>query len=434
MCDRTPTIPPEYEDIPLDEVPLDDGLAFRFRRMGFTRLGDLNGINLEKPGQRWTARARRGVQELVGSARSGAFEPQTDPTPGNAIVFLAEKIDAALARMDNADVVLLEQRFGTGTADPMTLEQIAHQHGLSRQRILQVQSRILARIRRAGGPNFSRIARSLASKCARLGLFISTLHLDRLHSSRSGGPPRAGRFYASVLSLLFPDLPFWMRLSITRGRRSEAEERIRDTLDGILDARCGEVPIRLGYFGVMAFVPDTTVVSFRDAVLDAPHYETVGEATPEWAIRREPRMTTKVGAMRVLEQSDALLTAAEINARGRQRFGDAWPDRRDRSFKQALSANRENVFLLGRGGRYGLARHIELSEDRRRALADRFCQAIAEMGRPMSTSEFAHRHGAAFDGGVDVYVLAAIADMDGRFVRAGRKFRFGLKQGAPPPA
>jgi hypothetical protein len=221
-------------------------------------------------------------------------------------------------------------------------------------------------------------------------------------------------------------------MPISYGRGTEPERRIRNKLDEIILARGGQVPIRLGYFGVLAFVPGATPVAFRNVVMSSPRYQSVGEATAQWVIRRTTRMLGTDGAMRVLEQSDVPLTIAEINARGRRQFGNVWPGRSDRGLENVLLKDHRDFLLLGRRGLIGLARHVGISEDRRRALADRCHQAIREIGRPVTTPEFARLHGAEFAGGVDSYRLAAILDMDGRFVRAGRKFMFDLRPEAVP--
>jgi len=63
---------------------------------------------------------------------------------------LKERIGEALATLAPRDRVVLEMRFGLQDGQPRSLEEIAREFGLTRERIRQIENRGLLRLRDPG--------------------------------------------------------------------------------------------------------------------------------------------------------------------------------------------------------------------------------------------------------------------------------------------
>jgi len=61
---------------------------------------------------------------------------------------LKQEIDKVLDILPERERLILELRFGIGTEEPMTLEQIGNMLGLTRERIRQIEIKALKKLRR----------------------------------------------------------------------------------------------------------------------------------------------------------------------------------------------------------------------------------------------------------------------------------------------
>ena len=59
----------------------------------------------------------------------------------------AEVVDAVLGTLSEREADILRRRFGIGFSHPMTLEDIGKEYGLSRERIRQIESKALRKLR-----------------------------------------------------------------------------------------------------------------------------------------------------------------------------------------------------------------------------------------------------------------------------------------------
>jgi RNA polymerase primary sigma factor len=73
--------------------------------------------------------------------------PDDDATNGN----LADSVIAALAALPPREAKVLRMYFGFDRGDPVTLERIGQQLGVTRERVRQIKDRALWRIRESAG-------------------------------------------------------------------------------------------------------------------------------------------------------------------------------------------------------------------------------------------------------------------------------------------
>ena len=99
-------------------------------------------------------------QSLAGSEDAGAavhaalevLSDLADPlfaTPEKAasLSFLRERVEQVLDQLDPREREVLRRRFGVGGGDPQTLEMIAIDYGISRERVRQIERSGLSRLR-----------------------------------------------------------------------------------------------------------------------------------------------------------------------------------------------------------------------------------------------------------------------------------------------
>ena len=60
---------------------------------------------------------------------------------------LIEAISAELHTLPERDRRILDKRFGISSGEPMTLDEVAKQEGVTRERIRQIEQKTLARMR-----------------------------------------------------------------------------------------------------------------------------------------------------------------------------------------------------------------------------------------------------------------------------------------------
>jgi RNA polymerase sigma factor (sigma-70 family) len=53
--------------------------------------------------------------------------------------------------LSEREIQVIKMRFGIGGVDPMTLEQVGEHLGVTRERIRQIESKALAKLRRSRG-------------------------------------------------------------------------------------------------------------------------------------------------------------------------------------------------------------------------------------------------------------------------------------------
>jgi RNA polymerase primary sigma factor len=88
-----------------------------------------------------------------GDAELGDFiENQSTPDPVDVVsgIFAKESLNRVLKAMDERERKVVELRFGLRGEDPRTLEQVSRRFNVSRERIRQIEAKVLEQIKASG--------------------------------------------------------------------------------------------------------------------------------------------------------------------------------------------------------------------------------------------------------------------------------------------
>jgi RNA polymerase primary sigma factor len=89
--------------------------------------------------------------ESGGSTLGELLIPDAMPAPDEVVAaqYLSDQVEGLLqSRFDPRSVDILERRFGFVTDEPATLEEIAQVHGLTRERVRQIELKLLMTLSR----------------------------------------------------------------------------------------------------------------------------------------------------------------------------------------------------------------------------------------------------------------------------------------------
>jgi hypothetical protein len=204
-------VPPPARDISLSQLPMSVRLDGVVRRCGFARLGDLDGVSARqlqglKNCGRVTLRELRTLLERVAAGEFATPEPAALQLPP---VDLLPLLDGLLAQLPARDQRVVILRLGGEDAKKLTLQHIATEHGLTRERVRQILEERGAQLRRAGGPRLAVLLSRLVEHCREAVCPLTPALLSEWLEQQ----PRKHRFplafYVRVLGELAPDLPAW---------------------------------------------------------------------------------------------------------------------------------------------------------------------------------------------------------------------------------
>jgi hypothetical protein len=181
------------------------------RRCGVTRLGDLERISAQDlQGLKNCGRITlRELRTLLDRVAGGEFaNPEASSLPF-APVDLLPLLDGLLAQLPARDERVLCLRLGGDDAKKLTLQQIATEHGLTRERVRQIIEERSAQLRRAGGPRFAALLAQVARHCQEAVCPLTPMLLSQWLEQQPREHRFAPAFYVRALGDLQPDLPVW---------------------------------------------------------------------------------------------------------------------------------------------------------------------------------------------------------------------------------
>lgn len=242
-------VPPQARDISLSQLPMSVRLDGVLRRCGFTRLGDLDGVSARalrglKNCGRVTLRELRTLLERVAAGEFASPESAALQLPP---VDLLPLLDGLVAQLPARDERVMILRLGGEDAKKLTLQQIATEHGLTRERVRQILEERGAQLRRAGGPRLAALLGRLVEAC-REGVYPLT---PALLSEWLEQQPRKHRFplafYVRALGELAPDLPAWPEGQSGRAGLMGRARTLIKILAGHLKLRAGPCRLKEAY-------------------------------------------------------------------------------------------------------------------------------------------------------------------------------------------
>lgn len=419
-------IPAEYRNLAIKDLWVDGLIKRKLERLQISTLGDIQGRRYDAivSGREGESTLRKWVDEInhdLYKVVSMDFE--------ESVVWLLKHIEKVLAEQKPEDVATIEARFGKAGDDPRKLEDVAKQFGVTRERIRQIEDKIITEIVKRAALQGSHAVDVISRSCEQEGFPLTPDKLGELASAMQLNLTRKPRFYALILHLAYSSLPIWIRMPNKKGGGTGQSSAINAALSQILETKLGKSPWRTCYFLCLQQLPALALNDFVRAVIDYDKINIEAVAGGEWHICLR-KIDVLSGIRAVLADSNAPLSPHEITRIGKKRFADQWPERDDRGLENKLMNEGDDIFRL-ESGRWGLVKHIKTPPDLWPVLQGRFAQAVRNAGHAITTIEFLKNEGKGFAGKTNEYELMAILRQDSRFVKTGRMFMVGLK-GANP--
>ena len=204
-------VPISARDFLLSELPLSVRLEKVLRRQGCNKLGDIDGVEINNllHSANCGKKSIKELQELIRRASAGEFTPMDAADLPAVLKQISASIDLGLAKFPLRDRKIFEERIGGEKVGPRTLEDIAQEFGMTRERVRQIVKKSFKTIRRSGGLKLINALKLLARECEQR---VSPLTSD-LFAKWLGAAPAANAhdalFYVRVLDTLEQSIPAW---------------------------------------------------------------------------------------------------------------------------------------------------------------------------------------------------------------------------------
>jgi hypothetical protein len=380
-------VPNSISQLRFAELPITSRLTNFVRSIGLRTLGDLNGrrafelLRCKNCGWRTVVE----IGQLIERAISGEFdeaqiEESARPTE------LLRLLEEGMAKLSPRDKHLLLARIGGEDLPPSTLEELGHQHALTRARVQQIVEKTLVTLKKTRGPRVPRLLEEVNRRCfSNVCPLTPALLAQWIGESRSTFQlsPKA---QVRLIGALDEDIPCWpdqrdgvggidnsiRRLDLDLAKLARNANGCIAVADAYrkLTSQQRYKRLKVGKFlGMLRRVRRTLV-------------ECDNRQSPVIRLRR---LSATDIATHILDQSDEPLTAEEIRSRAIQMFGTKIILCGARAIGNALSSNR-SVFLVG-PGLYGMRKHFKLPVSEWDRVRTEFAQLLAKESRPISCYE-----------------------------------------------
>lgn len=414
-------VPASISDFLLSDLPLSVRLEKVLRRQGCDKLGDVNGFEIKDllKVQNCGKRSIRELQDIIRRASTGEFTPPECKDLCSAVKQLAISIDAALTDLPQRNRTIFEARIGNRKVGARTLENIAKEFKMTRERVRQIVRDCFEKIRRSGGLKLKNSVQSLARECEQ---HVCPLTPDLFSKWLAGATDTLAHdplFYVRVLDAMGQDLPAWPLGS----REERGDYGLSAKLAIALESWMRGAGVKptlseaYGYLRQQSKFKNLEVAKFlagmrgsRKLLIDFPE--------PERPHLRLRRLRIFDFARPVLEESNEPLTPEEIIARAKVRYGQEAIFATARSASNVLST-KTGIYLLEPRA-VGLRKHFKTPDQFWPAIKNRFAHVLTSQNRPVSTTEAVGLSEMAEFRIKNAYEMAAILREDERFVDLGR--------------
>lgn len=420
-------VPISARDFLLSELPLSVRLEKVLRRQGYNKLSDINGVEINNLfyAENCGKKSINELQELIRRASAGEFTPMDVADLPTVLNQIAASIDSGLDKFLPRNRKIFEERIGGKIIGPRTLEDIAQEFGVTRERVRQITKKSFQTIRRNGGLKLKIALQSLARECEqRVCPLTQDLFTKWLGHTTTNA--RDSLFYVRVLDTLESSVPAWPVGSTREGGDDPQTPLIQSAVENWIQ-KTGHHPTTAETYDYLRQQPNLKnlhVATFlaairiaRKLIIDFPEAD-----RPQFRLRR---LRISDFARPVLEESNVPLTAEEIVDRAKARYGPSSILVTGRTAGNFLT-NEKGIYLLEPGA-LGLRKHFKTRSEIWPAIQKSFSQILRIQNRPVSTTEAIGMPEMAAFNIVNAYEMAAIIREDKRFVDLGRHL-FGLEE------
>jgi hypothetical protein len=422
------TVSTAAQDLCLSDLPLSARLENVLAQLRFKLLGDLNGVEVKRLTDSGNC-GRKSILELqsiISRANAGEFSVTGAQSTSAALHHVASLIDIGLEQLSQRDRTIFENRLSGKGGAPKTLEEVAIEFHITRERVRQIVKLIMSKLRRGGGPKLSRALQVITQECEQrvcpLTPQLFAEWLDGTASALKHEPV----FYVRVLDTMEQAVPAWPPGSTREGADDPHTGPIQDAIEKWLrltgtHAKASDAYTHLLTQPRFKKVPANTFLGAlriaKRILLDFPE--------PDQPQLRLRRLQIHDFARAVLTDSATPLTSEEIVERAKARYGENAIVTLSRNTATQLSPEL-GFFLLGPRS-FGLRQHFQTPQKLWPKLRNAFAAFLRQQNRPISTIE-AVGHSFAQDlRAFNSYEMAQVIREDQRFTDLGRRL-FGLAE------
>lgn len=427
-------IPQESRGLPLSSFPFSTRLTNVFLNSDFRLLGDLHGFPLNK------LKTLRNcgldtileLKDFVGKIQKGQF--QMEPTlteiaitPTNLnLAQLIEFIDNFLAEFSPRDQDILGLRFGATSGKPLTLEEIGGRYELTRERVRQIESRAVKKLKfrlgQAGDRLFGQLHRDCLAAVCPLTPDLLVYWAEKDASDFCFSPS----FYLKLLAELAPDIPALVEGQISQGQpRNERYSKISQAIKEMVRQHYAPVSLVKVFEQLRNSISDLNEKDFLDALEFSNNLALSFDVPDKPAIKFTAKRKAQEIVFQILSESERPLTPEEIIAVATESFGEEFTTSSPRSLNNLLYYA-EGFYLLDSRA-IGLRKHFRLPPEKWNELQNDFFKLLKENNRSFSTSEVIGRELFSWAKIINSSEAAEILREDNRFTDLGR-FHFALAE------
>ena len=151
-------VPDSATEFLLSDLPLPARLEKVLRHRGYTKLGDVNGVRIDNllHSKNCGKKSINELQDIIQRARDGEFTPINSDDICSTLKQITEAIDAGVAKLNYRNKQIFEARIGGVNYSARTLENIAQEFSMTRERVRQIIKKSFEAIRRGGGLRFKK--------------------------------------------------------------------------------------------------------------------------------------------------------------------------------------------------------------------------------------------------------------------------------------
>jgi hypothetical protein len=416
-------VPPLARDLKLSELPVSVRLEKILQKCGYQSLGNLNVVDvndllsIKNCGRKCILELR----ELIRRAGAGEFSAIENNDLISNLREVVNAIDRGFARLAGRDRKIYKARLFGNNGRPRTLEDVASEFKMTRERVRQIVKVAVQKIRRGGGPKLGRSLEAIAGECQKLVCPL-TPQLFARWMGHSASLQNSPEFYVCVLDHMDQSIPTWPLGSIRDGADDIQSAQIESALETWMRPRGARQTAIKAYVELrqQSEHQNLSVGTFLGAVrrarriiVDFPEPD-----RPELQLRRI-RMHIQEFARPVLEDSPKPLTFEEIVVKAKARYGEDVIDVCTRGITSSLTPEK-GFFLLG-PRTLGLQKHFLTSVSRMPELCNRFEMLLKFQNRPLSTVEASDQQLIKGFEQAGSYEIAQILREDNRFTDLGRR-------------
>lgn len=427
-------VPQEVRGLPLAAFPVPKRLANVLCDLNFRLVGDLHGfsVNTLKGVRNCGSHTVSDLKTFIEKVQQGEFKiessaPQIALTPQELnLAQFVKFIDGFLNELPPRDKDILGLRFGATGEEPLTLEEVGGKYGVTRERIRQIQSQSLKRLKlrlgQAGEKLFRQISRDcLAAVCPLTPrLLVHWTQKDLRDFSFSPS------FYVRLLAEFAPEIPILAEGQIIQGKpQTELASKICQTIKSILSRHYEAVPLKEMFEQLKNSIDDLKEKEFLDALEISNYLALTFDAPDKPAVKLTAKRKARQIAFQILSASERPLAPEEVIERAKELFGtDAVTFSPFTLMNIALYD--KDYYLLDRRA-IGLRKHFRLPPERWNEMRNDFFKLLKENNRSFSSSDVISRKLFSWAEIVNSSEAAEILREDNRFTDLGR-FHFALAE------